>query len=277
MSKEHSKKHLKIGIVGCGAIGSRLAEAIAGEFKDKARLSALYDNVPEKSYKLANTLKLKNIVALSLEALVKNSKLVIEAASVKVAKEVARLAVSSGRDVLIMSTGGLFEAEDVFRQAEDNGCNIYLPSGAIGGIDVVKAASLAKIKKLVLTTKKPPRSFIGVQYILKSNIQLDKIKQETLLYEGDVKTAIRLFPKNVNVSSTLALASQFKDKMLIRIVTSPEYKHNTHEILLEGEFGRLTLITENLPCPDNFKTSYLAVLSAIATLRQILRSVKIGT
>jgi len=271
------KKIIKIGIIGCGAIGSRLAKAITGEFKDSAKLSGLYDVNTEKAYRLSNSLNKKHIVSLSLEELIKNCKLVIEAASAKVSKEIAKAAILSGRDVLIMSTGGLIDAEDVFNLAEENNCKLYLPSGAICGIDGIKAASLAKIDKLVLTTKKPPRAFIGVQYILTSNINLDKISQETILYEGDVQTAVKLFPKNINVAATLALASSLKEKMTVRIITSPEYTRNTHEVLLEGEFGRLNTCIENLPCPDNFKTSYLAVLSAVATLRQILKPVKIGT
>ena len=272
-----AKKIIKIGIVGCGAIGSRLAKTIVSEFKDRARLTALYDLDTEKAYRLSNSLKKKNIVTFSLEELIKKSKLVIEAASAKISKDVAKDALLSGRDVLIMSVGGLIDADEVFNLAEENNCNLYLPSGAICGIDGIKAASSVNVDKLVLTTRKPPRAFIGVPYILKSNIKLDKIKEETTLYEGDVQTAVRLFPKNINVAATLALASKLKEKMIVRIITSPEYNSNTHEVLLEGEFGRLNITTQNVSCPDNFKTSYLAALSAIATLRQILRPIKIGT
>jgi len=272
-----AKKIIKIGIVGCGAIGSRLAKTIVSEFKDRARLTALYDLDTEKAYRLSNSLKKKNIVTFSLEELIRKSKLVIEAASVKVSKDVAKDALSSGRDVLIMSTGGLIDADEVFNLAEENNCNLYLPSGAVCGIDGIKAASLVNVDRLVLTTRKPPRAFIGVPYVLKSNIKLDKIKEETTLYEGDVQTAIRLFPKNINVAATLALASKLKSKMIVRIITSPEYSSNSHEVSLEGEFGKLNITTQNVSCPDNSKTSYLAALSAIATLRQILGVVKIGT
>jgi len=271
------KGKLKIGIVGCGTIGSRLAKAIVEDFSDKADLSGLYDTILEKAYSLASDLKKKNIVALSPEDLIKKCSFVIEAASGKVSKSIAKSAVESGRDVMIMSVGGMLEAEEVFKQAKDKKCNIYFPSGAICGLDAVKAASLAKIDQVTLTTRKPPSGLIGNPYLLKRNINLEHIDKETVIFEGSVDMAVRLFPKNINVAAALSLASGCKDKVLVRIITSPEFTKNSHEILVEGEFGKLQARTENFPCPDNPKTSYLAVLSARATLKRILEPIKIGT
>ena len=104
-----------------------------------------------------------------------------------------------------------------------------------------------------------------------------QIKKETILFEGNVKEAVKCFPQNINVAATIALASGTKDKLKIRIATSPEYKVNSHEIEMVGEFGRLVTKTENVVCPDNPKTSYLAVLSAVQTLKQYFEGVKIGT
>ena len=271
------KEKLKIGIVGCGAIGSRLAKAIVEDFRDRAELNCLYDIVTEKAHSVANDLDKKNIVAVSLDDLVKKCSLVIEAASAKTAKTVAKSAIDAGRDVMIMSVGGMLEAREIFDLAKKKDCNIYFPSGAICGLDAVKAAAQSKINNITLTTRKPPSGLIGNQYLLKSNIDLEHIDKETVVFEGNVDMATTLFPKNINVAAALSLASGCKDKIQVRIITSPEYKRNCHEILLEGDFGRLQVRTENLPCPDNPKTSFLAVLSAIATLKGILESVKIGT
>ena len=178
---------------------------------------------------------------------------------------------------MLMSVGGMLESDDIFALARQKNCTIYFPSGAIAGLDAIKAASLAGISKVTLTTRKPPSSFKGVPYVLKRNINLDHIESETALFEGSVEMATRLFPQNINVAATLSLASGLKEKLAIRILTSPEYKTNSHEIELEGDFGRLVTRTDNVPCPDNPKTSFLAVLSAIATVRGIVGNVKIGT
>ena len=98
-----------------------------------------------------------------------------------------------------------------------------------------------------------------------------------VIFEGDVDSAVKYFPKNINVAATLALACGAKEKILVRLMTSPEYKTNSHEIEVIGDFGRMVALTDNVVCPDNPKTSYLAVLSAIQTLKQFFSGVKIGT
>jgi aspartate dehydrogenase len=271
------KSKLKIGIVGCGVIGSRLAKAIVKDFSDKANLVGLYDINLEKAYSLASDLKKKNIVTLSLEDLIKKCSFVIEAASVKASRSIAKLAVDFGRDIMIMSVGGMLDAEGIFKQAKEKKCSIYLPSGALSGLDAVKAASLSKINSVTLTTRKPPAGLIGNPYLLKRNINLEHLDKETVIFEGNVDMAVKLFPKNINVAAALSLACGCKDKVLVRIITSPEYTKNSHEILLEGDFGKLQSRTENFPCSDNPKTSFLAILSAIATLKRILEHIKIGT
>ncbi len=270
-------KKLKIGIVGCGAIGAYLAKTIHSELNDSAKLSGLFDINLEKAYGLASILREKKIVAISLEALVKRCDLVIEAAASNIAKDVAKTSISSKKDCLIMSVGGLLDAKEIFEQAKLKGCRIYIPSGAISGIDAIKAAALSKIEKIVLTTRKPPSAFIGVPYVLKSNIRLENITKETTIFEGNVETAVRLFPKNINVAATLSLASNCKDKITVRIITSPEYKNNIHEIEVFAQSGRIFTRTENVPFFENPKTSFLAALSAAAILRNILGAVKIGT
>jgi len=274
---KQTKGKLKIGIVGCGAIGSRLAKAVTEDFSEKAELTGLNDIDIEKAYKLSSDLKKKNIVALSLEDLIKKCSLVIEAASAKVSKSIAEAAIGSSRDVMIMSVGGMLDAQDVFKSAEEKKCNIYFPTGALCGLDAVKAAAISKIERVTLTTRKPPSGLIGNPYLLKRNINLEQIDKETVVFEGNVDMAVRLFPQNINVAATLSLACGCRDKVLVKIVTSPEYTKNSHEILVEGDFGKLVSRTENFPCPDNPKTSFLAVLSAIATIKNILESIKIGT
>ncbi|OGW98460.1 MAG: hypothetical protein A2Z81_07900 [Omnitrophica WOR_2 bacterium GWA2_45_18] len=186
-------------------------------------------------------------------------------------------AVKGKRNVLAMSVGKLLNADSLFRLAQRNNCTILLPSGAIAGIDAIKAASLVKIHKITLTTRKPPSSFLNNAYIMKKGVDLEKLKKETILFEGDVDTAVECFPQNVNVAATLALASHAKEKIFVRILTSPTYTTNTHEIEMEGEFGRLYTRTENVVSPDNPKTSYLAVLSGIQTLKQFCEGIMVGT
>jgi len=204
--------------------------------------------------------------------------LVIEAASAAASSQIAKSALSAGRSCLVMSVGGILDNhKELFALAREKRCDIFLPSGAIGGIDAVKSLANSKINKITITSYKPPRAFIGVAYLLKRNINLEKIKEDTILFEGDVASSVRLFPQNINVAATLSLASHTKDRLTVKIIASPMAKNNIHLIEVDSEAGRLTVKTENVPSPENPKTSFLAALSAYTTLKEILDFIKIGT
>lgn len=268
---------LRVGIIGCGTIGAQLAKHIDSRLKDKARLIALSDVDKKKAKDLARTLKLKPKIK-SISELINCVDLVIEAASAKVSYGVAKQAINDGKDVMIMSTGGLLKNfKSLFELAESKRCNIYLPSGAICGLDGLKGAKFSGIRKVTLTTRKPPLGFKGAPYVIKKKIALEKIRSEKLLFEGDALKAIEGFPANINVAATLSLCGIGPKNTKVKIIASPKANKNIHEVEVEGKFGKLVARTENVPSPDNPRTSYLAILSAIATLDGILERVKIGT
>jgi len=271
-------KPLKIGIVGCGAIGSSLADAIVSDFSDRAELVSLYDINIEAIYKLSSKFNNQKLVALNLEDLINRVELVIEAAKADSAFEIAKKAISCGKDIMIMSVGGIIEHyKELEAKACTSGARLFIPSGAICGIDGLKAASCSKINKVVLTTKKPPKAFLGVPYVLKRKIRLDNLSEDTVIFEGNALLAIRAFPQNINVAATLSMAGIGPENTIVRIIASPNLTRNTHEIEVESDAGKIFTRTENMIHPDNPKTSFLAVLSAIATLKQILEPLKCGT
>ncbi len=267
---------VKVGIIGCGVIGSALAEAIENRFSKSADLAAVCDLDKEKSRKLVDSLKNKPRIS-SIDKLIDISDLIIEAASKEASGDIAYKALQHRKDVMIMSVGGLIERQDVLRLAERGSSRLYLPSGGICGLDGVKAASIGKVESVTLTTRKPPRGLEGAPYIADNGIDLKKIKKETLLFEGTASQAVTAFPKNINVAAVLSLAGIGPSKTKVKIITSPEYNKNSHQIEVKGEFGTLTARTDNFPSPQNPKTSFLAVLSAIATLKEILEYTRIGT
>jgi len=271
-------KLLKIGIVGCGAIGTSLAKAIIQDFSHKAQLSGLYDLDIEKAYNLAHAINNQKLVALSLENLINKADLIIEATKADSAVEIIEKTLFSSKDIMVMSVGGIVEHyKELFVMAQEKNAHIFIPSGAICGIDGLKAAACSKINKVTLTTKKPPKAFLGNPYVLKRKIRLDDISEDTVIFEGDALTAIRAFPQNINVAATLSIAGIGPKDTLIRIIASPKIDRNIHEVEIDSDSGKIITRTENVIHPDNPKTSYLAVLSAIATLKQILEPVKIGS
>lgn len=271
-------KLLKIGIVGCGAIGSSLAKTIVSDFSRQAQLSSLYDIDLEKAHKLASHLNNQKLAVFNLDNLIHKVDLVVEATRAEAAFEIARKTLIACRDIMIMSVGGIIEHyRELEILAREKGARIFIPSGALCGIDGLKAAARSKITKVTLTTKKPPQAFLGVPYVLKHKINLTNLSKDTVIFEGSAQVATKAFPQNINVAATLSIAGLGPQKTLVRIVASPSITRNIHEIEIESEAGRIIARTENITHPDNPKTSYLAVLSAAATLKQILEPVKIGT
>ena len=275
MTQKRSK--IRVGILGCGAIGSRIARSIKTECDQDATVNAIFDINPVKAESLAKQLPRKNIIKHTYRDLLNASDIIVEAVNAPDTYQLVRQALLAKKDVLLMSVGKFIDSEAIIKLAHKQGALILIPSGAIAGIDAIKAAALGKIHQIVLTTRKPVYGFADNAYVQARRINLSQIKKETILFDGNVKEAVHCFPQNINVAATIALASGCKDKLRIRISTSPEYKVNSHEIEVVGEFGKITTKTENVVCPDNPKTSYLAVLSAIVTLKQYFQGVKIGT
>lgn len=269
-------KKLRIGIIGCGVIGSEIAKSCKGILKDRIDIVSIFDIDKDKMKLLEEKIGM-DIGASSLDALIEKCELIIEAASGSISAKILKLAIAKNKDVMIMSVGGLLKEKDLLKEASKKGIRVYLPSGALSGIDSLKAASISKIESITLTTKKPPKGLEGAPYILEHNIDLNGINEETVIFEGSAKEAVSGFPKNINVSALLSLAGLGADKTKVKIITSPSFDRNTHEVEIRGDFGIIKTKTDNVPSPANPKTSSLAVLSAIATLRGIVDTIKIGT
>ena len=267
----------KIGIVGCGAIGSFMAKGIVRDFGAYARISALCDLEHQKAKAVADSIK-KRIPVLSVDRLIGRSDLIIEAASSLSSYDICMQAIEEGKDIIVMSIGGLLGKPDIFKLARDRGAKIILPSGAVCGIDGLKSAGAGKINKVTLTTRKPPRGLKGAPYIIENNIDLDSITDEKVIFEGTAEEAVKAFPKNINVCALLSIAGIGARRTKVRIITSAEYMVNMHEVEVEGDFGKFITRTENMPFPQNPKTSFLAALSALSTLKNYFdSSVQIGT
>ena len=274
---KHRTRQVSIGVVGCGAIGSRIALSTLKELKGICRVSGLFDIEVGKILRLQERLGRKTGKS-SLRDLIQSCDLMVEAVNAQNTRPIIRQAIQAKRNVLAMSVGKLLHSPDLFSLAFRNDCSLLIPSGAIAGIDAIKAASLAGIDKIILTTRKPPAGLAQAPFIKDKGINLSRITKETVVFEGPVEKAVKLFPQNINVASTLALAGRVsKGKLLIRIITAPHFTQNSHEIEMTGAFGRMVSRTENVVCPDNPKSSYLAVLSGIQTIKEFCTKQRIGT
>jgi aspartate dehydrogenase len=265
---------IKVGVIGCGVIGSEICKILDGSIQNM-ELVGVYDVDLEKAEDIHYELKMKPEVAEDIDHLIEMSDLIVEAASPKAVALVGKKAIEKKKDLMIMSVGGLIENIALINLAKEKGTNIFLPSGAICGLDGVKSASIGKIESVTITTTKPPQGLEGAPYVVHHHIDLN-VKEKTTIFEGTASEAVQAFPKNINVSATLSIAGIGAENTKVKIVCDPKSHANTHEIEVVGEFGMLHTKTQNFPSPNNPKTSYLAVLSAVAKLKEIAGSVKIG-
>ena len=273
-----------MGVVGCGAIGSEICKAIDGD-ELEMELTFLIDNHPENIESLCKRLRKKPDIIRSdsegLDVILNEVDLVIECASQAAVREFVIPALKKGKAVMIMSVGALLceegLCEEITSISQEKGCKVYIPSGAVAGIDGLKSGAIAGIHSMELTTIKPPRGFEGNKYVKEKGIDLSSLEKRETLFVGSAKEAVRYFPENVNVAAALSLAGIGPEATRVKIVADPSAKENVHEIKARGEFGKLFVRVENVPSAANPKTSYLAALSAIATLKGISHPIRVGT
>jgi len=267
---------VNICVIGCGAIGTTIARAVESE----ADIQIIYltDRSKECATRLQEKVPKVHYVA-DIVPILNDVRLVVEAASQEAARYYAPLALSAGVNVLIMSVG-VFQDEgfqnDAFRLARRKGAKVFIPSGAIGGIDALCAASLEAIEEVTLTTTKPPSAFGSNPYLESKGVIASELRERTELFYGTAREAVKHFPQNINVAATISLAGIGFEKTKIRIMCDPQVATNEHHLKAKGKFGELDVVTRNVPSPRNPKTSYLAALSAISAIKKITGSTWVG-
>ena len=270
----------RIGLLGCGAMGTQIALAIdSGQIP--ATLTHVFDESKEKSALLIEKLTSKPEIVENYHLLSSNTvDIVVEAASQDAVKDVSLSVLQNKKDLMIMSVGALLDESiyDILSDAcTDFKKTIYLPSGAIAGLDGIKSVK-GELESLSITTTKHPRSLKGAKFFENSDINLDEINSPTVIFEGTAKEAVSLFPANINVAALLSLTGIGSEKTGVKIVADPNTDKNTHHIVADGTFGKMTFTIENYPDENNPKTSRLAILSAIETLKKYCSNdIQIGT
>jgi len=146
-------KRIKAGIIGCGAIGSSLAKFIEKLDEKKITLYGICDLDEKKVEKLISQLKKKPKV-FNLEKIIKTCDLIIEAANIETAKELIEKDFKFKKDLFILSSGVFIKYPQVLEKIKKEKINLYIPSGAIVGIDGLLAVRYSRIKKIVLVTSK---------------------------------------------------------------------------------------------------------------------------
>ncbi len=245
---------MKVSILGCGAVGSFVARWVSGE--EGFELACVFDTDRGKSERLSQ--ELGTIAAVDVDEFLElEADIVVEAASQRAVLDYAESILKSGKDLIALSAGAFADErfyDRVKNLAAELGRKVFIPSGALAGIDAVKAVA-EYTDTLTLVTRK-----------------LDfGVKERGKVFDGNAREAAKLFPRNLNVAATLGVAAGF-DRVRV-IAVSEDIDENVHEITAVGRFGGLHITVKNRRMDDNPKTSYLAALSVVRVLKDINSSV----
>jgi len=268
-------QELTVGIAGLGAIGLHLARAL-DQGVQGLRLVAVSARDQEKA--AANLAGFRSKPAIvSLAALADHADIVVEAAPAAVFEEVATAAIEAGRIFVPSSVGALLPRMHLVDRAKQTGARIIVPTGALLGLDAVRAAAEGTVSTVTIETRKPPGGLVGAPYLEKHGIDVLAITTPTRIFHGNAFDAAQGFPANVNVAAALALAGIGPERTMVEIWADPGVTRNMHTIRVEADEVRLTMTIENVPSVENPRTGRITPLSILACLRGMTSTLKVGS
>ncbi len=257
---------MKIALIGYGAIAQMIVEA-HGRGELAATIGAV---LVRETYLEATRAAFGAETAVVTDApgvIAARPDLVVECAGQGSVEQYGPDLLAAGLDLMIIATGAFADAAIRARleaAAEAGGARMFLPAGAIAGIDGLGALSAGGLKSVTYTSTKPSHAWRGTPG--EKNFDLESLTEPTVLYEGPADQAARLYPKNANIAATVALAGMGFADTIVRLVADPGAVINRGQIDAVGRFGHMTLEMRGQPMPDNPKTSAVTALSMIRAI-----------
>lgn len=255
---------IRVGVAGFGAIGRVVVDALLDGVPG-VRLSAICVR-DASAVALAGAQNRHVPVFTDVWQLVDCVDVVVECLPAAAFREVAYRTIEAGRALIPMSVGQLLLHEDLLDLAERTGARILVPTGAVLGLDGLRAAREASISNVKVTTRKPAAALPA------AGAAGERPTAPVLVFSGSVREGALRYPANVNVAVAVALAGLGPDRTELDVWMDPTAKTNTHLIEVESDVVNFSIQVQCIPSADNPRTSRLAALSAIAQLRMLATS-----
>jgi aspartate dehydrogenase len=265
---------MRVAVVGLGAIGRAVAEALDRGINGLV-LTAVSAQNPEKHRDFLAKLS-KAPAVLPIEELSTAADIVIECAPAALLRAIVAPFVAKGKTAIVLSAGALLEHEDLIQLAKENGGQIVVPTGALIGLDAVTAAAEGTIHSVRMVTRKPVKGLIGAPYIVENNIDIENISKPLKIFDGTAREAAKGFPANLNVAVAVSLAGIGPDRTKLEIWADPALTRNTHSIEVDSDSASFSMSIRNIPS-DNPKTGRITALSVIAYLRKQGSALRVGS
>ena len=266
---------LRVAIAGFGAIGKVVATHLDRGIDGLALAAVSARDQVRAEQAVAGFVR--PVPVAPLASLWQHADLIVECAPAALLRELAEPALARGRHVMMLSCGALLDNFDLVELARRYSGRIYVPSGALLGLDAVAAAAEGKISSVHMITRKPPQGLTGAPYLEQNAIDVSALTEPKRVFAGTAREAARGFPANVNVAAALALAGIGPDRTTIEIWADPAVTRNIHRIEVEADAARFSLQIENVPSAENPRTGRLTALSVIAALKKLTSPLAVGT
>jgi len=227
----------KLVIVGCGYLAEIVADAVINGLLPEYDLVGAYSRTASKAGRIAKKMQqhgkpcsacatLEDLLALKPDYLV-------EAASPAAMKELALPVLKNGTSIITLSIGALADTafyKEVMETAKANGTRIYIASGATGGFDVLRTATLMGNASARFFNEK------GVNALRRSPVYDPSLETgQHIVFSGTAREAIGVFPTGLNVSVAASLASVGPEKMHVTMQSTPEFKGDTQRVEIEND------------------------------------------
>ena len=266
---------LAVGIIGYGTIGRVVARALDAGI-DGMRLAAVATGRRDKAAAAMAELA-QPVEIMSIAAVADCSDIVVDCAPKAVFRDIAETALGRGRILVTVSGAGILANPDIEDLARTNGGRVILATGALLGLDAVRAAAEGQINEVRMITRKPPNALKDAPHIIDNDINLDGLNGAVKVFEGSAREGAMAFPANVNVAAALGLAGVGADATRLEVWADPHLQRNTHAIEVDADSARFTLNIENVQSPENPGTGKITALSVIACLRGMTAPMNIGS
>lgn len=267
---------VKIGIAGIGAVGAAVARALDRGEVPGCRLAAISARNAERGIEFNRGLS-RAVANISFAELSQESDIVLEGLPPAMFDSVAIPTLMAGKTLMAMSASQLLGRDDLINVAQKAGGRIVIPSGAILGIDAIKAAAIGTILEVRIVTRKPPSSLVRAKYVVQHGIDLTDLQVETCILKGSVNAVAVEFPANVNVAAALSLAGVGPEQTLMEIWADPNLLFNTHSVSVRSDSSDFFMTIQNRPSDENPATGRITSQSVIAYLRQWNAVLRVGT
>jgi aspartate dehydrogenase len=270
------RSDLKLGIAGLGAIGLAVARAVDAGRVPGIRFAAAAVRDQAKARRATEDFKSQPAL-VDLAALAEACDVIVECLPSAQFAAIATPAIEHGRIFMPLSVGMLINHMHLVDRARETGARIIVPTGALLGLDAVRATAEGKIASVTIVTRKPPAGLAGAPLLVGRGISVDGLKEPLRVFEGSAREAIAGFPANVNVAVALSLAGIGPDQTRVEIWADPGVTRNTHTIIVKSDSSDLTMTIENIPSEENPRTGKITALSVLAALRRLTAPLAVGS